>query len=224
MVDASPQMEPPALWAGQGLHALALLVLLAATAWMWPVIDHPAAGWFWAAIALPILHQTFVWLAWRSELNGRHFSRKFGFGIYLLIFFVLFLGRFVSLAALAWADQGSLGLDPQLAIVLAIIIAVPGLYAMYSVQRYFGMKRAAGADHFDPSYRDMPLVRDGIFRFTDNGMYVYAFLLFWAIAIGLNSLAALWVAGFSHAYIWVHYVATEKPDMDYLYGQGGKLS
>ncbi|WP_298855301.1 methyltransferase [uncultured Ruegeria sp.] len=80
------------------------------------------------------------------------------------------------------------------------------------------MSRAAGGEHFDESYRGMPLVKDGIFRYTDNGMYVYAFLLFWAIAIGFDSAAALVVAAFSHAYIWVHYYATEKPDMDYLYG------
>ena len=48
-------------------------------------------------------------------------------------------------------------------------------------------------------------------------MYVYAFLLFWAIAVGFNSSAALAVAAFSHAYIWVHFYATEKPDMDYLF-------
>ena len=88
---------------------------------------------------------------------------------------------------------------------------------MYSVQRYFGMVRASGADHFDARYRKMPFVKAGIFRFTNNGMYVYAFLLFWALAVGFNSAAALIVAAFSHAYIWVHFFATEKPDMDYLY-------
>ena len=189
-MDASVEHKPPGLWAGQGVHAVALLGRLAAVVWSWMISGSPSAGWFWAAVAVPILHQIFVWLAWRSELNGRRFSRYFGFGTYLVLFFTLFLGRFVSLAALAWVDRGSLGLDPSLAMILAVILASPGLYAMYSVQRYFGMKRAAGADHFDPLYRDMPLVRQGIFRFTDNGMYVYAFLLFWAIAVGLNSLAA----------------------------------
>ena len=63
----------------------------------------------------------------------------------------------------------------------------------------------------------MPLVKEGIFQFTNNGMYVYAFMLFWAIAIGANSVAALVVAAFSHVYIWVHFFATEKPDMDFLY-------
>ena len=97
---------------------------------------------------------------------------------------------------------------------------LPGLYAMYSVRRYFGMSRAAGGDHFDQSFRDMPMVKEGIFRFTNNGMYLYAFLLFWAIAVGFGSTAALVVAAFSHAYIWVHFYATEKPDMAYLYGSG----
>ena len=89
---------------------------------------------------------------------------------------------------------------------------------MYSVKRYFGLPRAAGADHFDAKYRNLPLVKKGIFRFTDNGMYLYAFLLFWAIAIGFDSIVALIVTAFSHVYIWVHFYATEKPDMEYLYG------
>ena len=77
--------------------------------------------------------------------------------------------------------------------------------------------RAAGADHFYQRFRDMPLVAMGIFRFSNNGMYLYAFLLFWAVAVSFNSIAALVVAAFSHTYIWVHFFATEKPNMDYLY-------
>ena len=50
-------------------------------------------------------------------------------------------------------------------------------------------------------------------------MYTYAFLLFWALALGLASKGALVVAAFSHAYIWVHYHCTEKPDMESIYGK-----
>ena len=35
------------------------------------------------------------------------------------------------------------------------------------------------------------------------------------------SSSALLVAAFSHVYIWIHYFATEKPDMQYLYGNPG---
>ena len=68
----------------------------------------------------------------------------------------------------------------------------------------------------------MPLVKEGIFKYTGNGMYVYGFFMLWAIAIGFDSRAALIVAGFSHVSIWIHYHATEKPDMAYLYGRESK--
>ena len=158
-----------------------------------------------------------MWLAWRLELQSAATSKTIGFHGYVVVFFVLFTARFLSLLALAWVDRGSLNLSIIPLTVLTMLLALPGIYAMYSVKRYFGMARAAGADHFDGRYRSMPLVRKGIFRFTTNGMYLYAFLLFWAIAVGFNSSAALSVAAFSHVYIWVHFYATEKPDMEFLY-------
>jgi Phospholipid methyltransferase len=78
-------------------------------------------------------------------------------------------------------------------------------------------QRAFGADHFDPSVRSLPFVRRGIFRFTSNGMYVYGFLLLWVPALWWASAAALCVTLFNHLYIWVHYFATERPDIDRIY-------
>jgi hypothetical protein len=205
------------LWVGQTLHFGCLALLLAAAGAAWSHLGRPFPAAFWIAIALPVAHQIYVWLTWRFELRSGATSGTLGFSGYVAWFFLLFCGRFVSLALLAWLDRGSLGLEPLPRAIATTLLALPGLYAMYSVKRYFGMLRAAGADHFDPLYREMPLVQEGIFRFTNNGMYVYAFLLFWAIAIGFNSSAALVVAGFSHAYIWVHFFATEKPDMNFLH-------
>lgn len=184
---------------------------------VWTHLDASFPVAFWLAVAAPVVHQVFVWLAWRLELRSSAISRTIGFRAYLVCFFVLFGSRFLVLVALAWLDRGSLGLNVVPLAALVILLALPGIYAMYSVNRYFGMARAAGADHFDQRYRDLPLVKEGIFRFTSNGMYLYAFLLFWAIAIGFNSAAALIVAAFSHAYIWVHFYATEKPDMESIY-------
>jgi hypothetical protein len=208
---------PPGLRVGQPLHFACLAALLALVWVVWAYLGEPSPAAFWSAVALPIVHQVFVWLAWRLELRSSATSRTLGFRGYLVCFFLLFGGRFVSLAALAWIDRGSLKLPILPLVIVTVLLALPGIYAMSSVQRYFGMARAAGADHFEPRYRDMPLVKEGIFRFTSNGMYLYAFLLFWATALGFNSAAALAVAAFSHVYIWVHFHATEKPDMDYLY-------
>jgi protein-S-isoprenylcysteine O-methyltransferase Ste14 len=156
-------------------------------------------------------------LAWRFELRSSAISKTIGFRGYLAFFFLLFGSRFISLLALAWMDRGSLKLEILPQAIVTTLLALLGVYTMYSVKRYFGMVRAAGADHFEPRYRDMPFVNEGIFRFTRNGMYLYGFLLFWAIAVGFNSITALTVAAFSHAYIWIHFYATEKPDMDFLY-------
>ncbi len=211
-------MTPPAFFKGQRLHFAALSGLLIVVGGVWMTLGHPVPLLFWAAVAVPIVHQVFVWLAWRSELRHASVSRTIGFRGYLILFFLLFGARFVTLALLAFADRGTLPIDPEVRLVLTLALLVPGGYAIYSVQRYFGMARAAGADHFDPQYRSMPLVKQGIFRFTNNGMYLYAFALFWAIALGFASFSGLVVAAFSHAYIWVHFYATERPDMRYLYG------
>ena len=209
---------PPGLWSGQPLHFTCIAILVGLVWLAWRYLGEPSPTAFWIAVAFPIVHQVFVWMAWRLELRSSATSRAVGFRGYVALFFVLFGGRFVSLVVLAWMDRGSLNLDVLLRATLTTILAMLGIYAMYSVKRYFGMERAAGADHFDQRFRDMPLVKKGIFRFTSNGMYIYAFLLFWAIAVGFNSAAAVAVAAFSHAYIWVHFYATEKPDMNYLYG------
>ncbi len=213
------QKSPPGIWVGQPLHYVCLMILSFLVWIAWAKLGKPFPIAFWIAIVIPIVHQVFVLLAWRLELRSRAISNSIGFGGYLAIFFVLFFGRFVAITVLAWLDRGSFALARPLQIILTTLAALPGIYAGYSVVRFFGMKRAAGADHFDPQYRDMPLVNKGIFRFTNNGMYRYAFLIFWAIALGFNSSAALTVAAFSHAYIWVHFYTTEKPDMDYLYGK-----
>ena len=193
------------------------MVLLTLIWAFWIYLGKPFPFAFWIATSFPIVHQVFVWIAWRLELLSSVTNKTIGFGGYVTCFFLLFVGRFISLFALAWLDRGSLHLQALPRIVLTGILVLLGIYAMYSTMRYFGMARAAGADHFDPRYRKTPFVRQGIFRFTNNGMYIYAFLLFWAIAVGFNSSAALTVAAFSHTYIWVHFYATEKPDMDYLY-------
>ena len=86
-------------------------------------------------------------------------------------------------------------------IAMAMILGIPAAYTLYSVVRYFGIARASGIDHFDKNYRNLPLVKKGVFRFTGNAMYSFGFLTFSAIAVAGASSAALVVAFFSHAYI-----------------------
>lgn len=209
--------QPPGLWSGQILHFVALMLLLPLTWFLWVKIGQPFPLLFWLSIAIPIVHQVFVWIAWRVELKSKAVSNSIGFTVYLVIFFLLLLGRPIVLIFLAWADSESLGLNTAPRIIGSIILLIPAIYTMYSVKKYFGFIRAAGGDHFDSKYRNMRIVNTGMFKYSSNSMYVFGFLMFWGIAIAFNSKAALLASGFCHAYIWIHYFATEKPDMDYLY-------
>jgi len=177
--------------------------------------------WLWAAVGLSVAHQGLVWLFWRTELHASLVTRWFGgagFNLYAVLFSILGIARVVALVLLAIANRDTLDLDPRAAKLIALVLFVPAVYLFYSVRRYFGFRRAFGIDHFDESYRTAPIVRKGIFRFTSNGMYVFGFLILWAIALWYASLAALCCALWNHLYIWVHYYATERPDMRRIYG------
>lgn len=185
--------------------------------------------WLWLAVAVPVLHQISVGLLWRAELYHHKMAEWFGdqaFDIFKIIFTTLFTGRPITLILLGISNMNTLMLDPGIAYVLAVILFIPFAYTMYSVFHYFGIDRAYGADHFDTSYRSKPFVKQGMFKYTDNAMYKFGFLILWVIALVLLSKAALLVAAFSHLYIWVHFYFTELPDIRHIYGtqpnQGSK--
>jgi Phospholipid methyltransferase len=213
---------------GQWLHVAGLVVLLSASAWVaqFPQIQAgqlwglDSGEWFWLAIFAAVAHQVYVWLCWRSELHGGGLSRLLGasaFNAYAAGFTVLSLLRVLLVFALAYANRGSIAGESLLLKIAALVVLVPSLYLFYSVKRYFTFRRAFGFDHFDPSMRNAPFVRGGIFRFTSNGMYVFGFFLFWVPGLWWASAAALSVALFNHLYIWVHYFATERPDIRRIY-------
>ena len=177
--------------------------------------------WVYLTVADTVLHQAFVWFCWRSELYGQYLTKKLGqsaFASYATGFAILGLARPVLLTCLAISNAGTLPMDPVLSGALSVMLAVPSIYTFYSVHRYFTFTRAVGMDHFDPSYRSLPMVTQGIFRFTGNAMYTFGFLLLWIPGVALRSTGAVAVVLFSHLYIWVHYYVTEKPDMDFIYG------
>jgi len=181
-------------------------------------------SWFWIAVEIPIAHQIYVWFFWRTELHHGLITRIFGdlgFAVYAAGFIVLFVGRLLAIIALAIASHDTVIIAPTLLRLLkplAVLLLIPTLYLAYSVLRYFGIPRAFGADHFDESYRSRTFVRQGIFRFTSNAMYVFGFLALWIPGLWFASRPAIIAALFSHLYIWVHYFTTEKPDMRRIYG------
>lgn len=230
MQDKARRTLLPLVFEGQLVHVvcLAVLVVLAVrAAWTGDAMDGtlfgaPTAIWFALLLADAIVHQLFVWIAWRLELHGKILTRWFGdteraFRIYSVLFAVLFGARFVLITLLAVANRGTLELEPWLGLLMAGVIAVPAAYLFYSVKTYFSFRRAFGIDHFDPDARTWLMVREGIFRYTGNAMYVFGIGALWIPALALQSEAALIGAASSHAYIWVHYFTVEKPDMRRIY-------
>lgn len=212
----------------QGWHFLSLTGLLAAAA---ALMMSPSArqgelwglatpGWFWLTIFIPVIHQIYVWLGWRAELGSQWFTKRWGdraVRVFGMVFMPLFVGRVIFVVLLAVSNAETIAIPLWLRISLAVIFTVPSLYLGYSVARYFGISRALGADHFDTAHRSMPFVREGIFKYTNNGMYLYGFFILWAIGFAFASKAALIAAGFNHLYIWVHYFTVEKPDIARIY-------
>jgi hypothetical protein len=179
------------------------------------------ATWFYLAVACPVLHQLYVWFCWRTELHLSLITRTFGekgFTYYSIVFMVLLILRPILITGLAISNRNSLDCNQLLFYGLAFIFALLCAYVFYSFMKYFGVKRALGIDHFDSSYRRKPLVREGIFRFSSNAMYVFGLLLLWIPGLLCFSKAGLLVALFSHIYVWVHYYCVEKPDMKRIYG------
>ena len=175
-----------------------------------------ALGWFMIAISIPIIHQAYVWICWRSELCWKSISNTIGFKGYVIIFFILIISR-LSAIVLCFVDYGSLYKPGWLAWTLGLILFIPGAYTMYSVKKYFGFLRAAGADHFDPKYRNLPFENRGIFKWTPNAMYVFAIGIPFSFAVATGSQSMFVVAIYTYISIWLHYFCTEKPDIAIIY-------
>lgn len=178
--------------------------------------------WFWMAVAVPVLHQVYVWLIWRVELYQHRFTARFGlrksFQYYCVLFSLLFAGRLLFIIALAVSTRQTLLLAPWISYLLTALITPLVLFLFYSVHKFFTFERAFGIDHFIKDF-NKPFVKKGIFRYTSNGMYFYGLMVLYIPGLLLFSEAALVVALFNHVYIWVHYYCTERPDIQVIYGR-----
>jgi len=174
-------------------------------------------SWFMIAMSIPLIHQIYVWLCWRSELCWKLISKTIGFKGYVFFFFILIISR-LSAIVLCFLDYGSLYAPGWFAWSLAVVIFIPGIYTMYSVKKYFGFLRAAGADHFDPKYRDLPFERRGIFKWSPNAMYTFAIGIPFGFAVATGSQSMFVVAIYTYISIWLHYFCTEKEDFKVIYG------
>ena len=109
----------------QGQHLLMIALLLAGVAWATRIPgvlegSHrgiPTSKWFWWSIAVPIVHQTWVWLCWRLELHHKTLSNSlgdWGFRIYAIGFATASFFRFYTIVGLGLANRGTLDISQTL--------------------------------------------------------------------------------------------------------------
>ncbi len=177
-----------------------------------------AKSWFMFSMSTPLVHQVYVWLCWRSELCWKTISRTIGFKAYAVIFFIIAIPRLFSIG-LCFADYGSWFTPGWIAWGVSVLIFIPFIYTLYSIKKYFGFMRATGIDHFDPSYKNKPFERRGIFKWTSNAMYTFAIAVFFGFAISAGSKAMFVFAAYTYIGTWLHYFCTEKVDMVMIYGK-----
>ena len=178
--------------------------------------------WFWLAIFIPIIHQFYVVFVWRLELYKQTFTLRLGvkkaFKLYSIGFSVLFVSRLILIIFLAVSNKNTLQINPIIVYIIVALIVPLVIFLFYSVKKYFTIDRAYGIDHFDKNY-NIPYVKKGIFKYTNNGMYVFGLMILYLPGLLLFSKAAIVVAVFNHIFIWAHYYFTELPDMKEIYGK-----
>ena len=175
-------------------------------------------NWFLFSMMTPLIHQSYVWLCWRSELCWKIISRTIGFKVYVIIFFILAILRLSSIG-LCFADYGSWFTPGWMAWIVAILFFVPFVYTIYSIKKYFGFLRATGKDHFDQSYKNIPFEKRGIFKWSSNAMYTFAIGIFFGFAVSAGSKAMFVFAVYTYIGTWLHYFCTEKEDFKVIYGK-----
>ena len=176
-----------------------------------------AKSWFLFSMLTPLLHQGYVWLCWRSELCWKTISQTIGFKSYAVIMIIIGILR-LSGFGLSFADYSSWFTPGWIAWSISMLFFIPFIYTIYSIKKYFGFMRATGIDHFDPSYKDKPFERRGIFKWSSNAMYAFAIPVFFGFAFSSGSKVMFIFAAYSFIGVWLHYFCTEKEDFKVIYG------
>ena len=198
-----------AMQAGSGLHG---------RAWGLSTAELVAASWVLAGI-----FQFGGALVWRLELYHGAIQKWFGragFIAFGTVFPVVGITRMLLVIPIAQSTRDGMTLHPALFWTLILVPMPLILWACHSVLAYFSFRRAIGADHFDPSYRNRTLETRGIFKYIRNPMYAVILLLIYHPGLFFESWFGLLAAACHHSLVWLHYFCTEKPDLREIYGPG----
>ncbi|MBN1409490.1 MAG: hypothetical protein JW969_01505 [Spirochaetales bacterium] len=216
-------------------YHLAAYIILGALLILFPAITAGGSQTFWGLSALQwiilswaaagIFH-AWVLFFWRLEYHYGKISEWFGksgFLIFRIGFIISAAATLLPSIPVSYLTNNTFALPLPVKLILLIGTTPFILWAIYSVFFYFGINRAFGADHFFAEYRAKPLEKRGTFKYISNSMYVIILLLLYHPSIFFGSCAGLMYALIHHAFVWVHYYCTEKPDLREMYGRNKQV-
>ena len=180
-----------------------------------------AETWLWIGIIAAILHQLYVMIIWRVQLETQWLTAnlpRIGYIAYLVDYTMMLIARIGAIVLVALANRETLFIPAAARWTTALILAIPFAWLVHSIIKYYGFKRMAGAEHFELSSRDTGWAGQGIFKYVPNAIYVFGPLAFYIPGFLLASPASLLLALFNHLYLWIHYFCTELPNLRRIYG------
>jgi len=174
-------------------------------------------SWLWIGVLAAVLHQVYIMLVLRFELETGWLTSnlpRIGYLAYMFDYTLLLIARILALIFVAIANHNTLFISTNNRVFISLLLAIPFLWLIYSVVRYYSLKYFAGAEYFNPENSSRNFPRHGIFKYTGNSIYTIGSLGFYIPGIVFASPAALLLALFNNLYIWVHYYCTELPDKE----------
>jgi hypothetical protein len=215
----------------QGYHLLAFFLLtglLYCTAWAYPdgetrIVKLSTSQWIWFSWIFAGIFQYWVAFFWRLELYGGRISAwmgSVGFPFYRIGYIVFGLLRLLPLIPIAMTSRNTVSVPVWISLPFLVVTIPLSLWDLYCATVYFGVTRASGADHFNPAYRSANLEKRGIYKYIPDVIYTVVLLAMYHPGLVWQSAQGLITAAVHHAFVWVHYFCTEKPDMREIYGEG----
>ncbi|MFO7952985.1 MAG: hypothetical protein R6U91_09325 [Bacillota bacterium] len=179
-------------------------------------------SWLWIGVLTAILHQGYMVIVLRTELETRWLSTnapRLGYLAYMSDYTILVVLRVATIFASGIANREVLAISDPNRLLFIVVLAVPCLWVLYLLARDGNFKQLAGEDYFKPEQdsEDYDYARENIFRSTAITVYSLGPMALYIPGIVFASPAALLLALFNHLYIWVHHFCTELPDREHFY-------
>ncbi len=199
------------------VNAIMVLYPLSFTGVFWGL---STGTWLWIGVFTAILHQIYIMLIWRIQLETRWLTTnlpRLGFIAYLIDYTLMLAARTGAIILVAAANREVIFIPDSFRWVGSIILGIVFTWLTYSVTKSSSYKDLAGAVFFESKDPNHCGIQKNISAVVPGAVYIFGPLSFYIPGLVLASPASLLLALFNHIYIWIHYCYTEAPSLKRVY-------